>query len=137
MKPLALRAPYLRRRPDLVLVNSRGPRDHGQPVAALYPADCVVLYSFPQDHDPQVARHTTELALRTLAEVGGTGHPDRERPETISFRAYLASSARLIITKRSRRTKRSKYRGRDKFSNACKPKAVQSDERVLRSIDVT
>jgi len=136
-KMLRLQTPYLRRRPDVVMVNSRGPREHGQPVAALYPAESVVLYSFPQALQPQFAKQVTECALRTLAEIGCAHHQDQSRFETFSFRAYLAESERLVITARSRKIKRAKYRGRDKFTHSCKPKAVKTDERVLRSVEVT
>jgi len=136
VRDLGFASPVYRRRLDISFRNPDLTSDLGVEVAAFYPADTMIIYSFPDDFDRVRAKAMVEVALREFAELGKGARPTNRRQKAVSFRAYLAPSSRLTITKRTRRTTLAKYRGGAKFSHAFKPKGVKTDERVVQTIDV-
>jgi len=137
VRDLGFASPAYRRRLDISFRNPYSTSDHGVDVAAFYPADAMIIYSFPDDFDRKRAKAIVEVALREFAELGKGARPTDRRQKAVSFRAYLAPSSRLAITKRTRRATLVTYRGDAKFSHAFKPKGVKTDEQVVHSIDVT
>ena len=137
IRDLGFASPAYRRRLDISFRNPNSTSDLGVDVAAFYPADAMIIYSFPDDFDRVRAKAMVEVTLREFAALGKGVRPTDRRQKAVSFRAYLAPSSRLTISKRTRRATLAKYRGDAKFSHAFKPKGVKTDERVVHSIDVT
>ena len=134
---LEFAAPSYLKRLNISFQNPDAESTHGNDVAALYPADEVIIYSVPEDFDRQRAKVILEAAFRDFAEIGKDVKPTDRRQKSISFRAYFAQPVKLIVTKRTRRATQAKYRGGAKFSNAFKPKGIKTDEQIVHSLDLT
>ncbi len=126
-----------RRRLDITVRNATPSDDHGTTVAAFYPADEMIVYSFPDDLDRSRAKSLVERALQEFARLAKDAPPTDRRQTALSFRAYFEAPARLTITRRRRWATLVKYHGDAKFSHAFKPKGMKTDERVVHSLDVT
>jgi hypothetical protein len=126
-----------RKRLDITFRNAEPTSAHGIDVAALYPADEIIVYSFPDDFDRARAKALLEKALQEFALLAKDSPPTNRRQTAVSFRAYFGTPARLTITRRRRRATLATYRGDAKFSHAFKPKGVKTDERVVQSVAVT
>lgn len=137
VRQLGFAAPTYRKRLDMTFRNTEPTSAYGIDVAAFYPADEMIVYSFPDDFDHQRAKALVEAALREFAVLAKSAATTDRRQKAISFRAYYGPPARLTIAKRTRRATSAKYRGDAKFSHAFKPKGVKTDERVVHSLDVT
>ena len=137
IRTLGFTPPEGRARPNISLRNPRATMERKLLVAASYPKEEILFYSFPEGFDRVRARIIVELALRHLADQGAEATAPDPRRELIYFRAYLKDETQLTITRRIRRFTRAKYRGRDKMTHAFKPKGVKTDERILQSITVT
>ena len=137
VRQLVFAAPMYRKRLGMTFRNTEPTSAHGIDVAAFYPADEMIVYSFPDDFDRTRAKALVEAALREFAALAGNAAPTDRRQKAVSFRAYFGPPARLTITKRTRRATLAKYRGDAKFSHAFKPKGMKTDERVVQSLHVT
>ena len=137
VRELSFPSPEYRKRLDMTFRNSESTSAHGIDVAAFYPADEMIVYSFPDDFDRTQAKALVEVVLREFAELARNAAPTNRRQKAVSFRAYFGPPARLTITKRTRRATLAKYRGDAKFSHAFKPKGMKTDERIVQSLDVT
>lgn len=137
IRKLGFSPPYYQRRIDLSFENPDSATELGLFVAGFYPADTLVICSFPEEFGHSRAKTIIEVALREFSQIDKGTRPDRSRTRVVSFRAYLGTLNQLIITRRTRKATLAKYRGGAKFSNAFKPKKVQTDECVLHSIEVT
>ena len=137
IRQLGFAPPMLRKRLGITFRNAEPSDAHGLYVAALYPADEMIVYSFPDDFDRYRAKSLLERALHEFARLAKDA-PSTDRHRTaVSLRAYFEAPARLTITWRRRRATQAKYRGDAKFSHAFKPKGMKTDERVVHTLDVT
>ena len=137
IRELGFAMPMYRKRLDVTFRNADPTSVHGIGVAAFYPADEMIVYSFPDDFDRGRAKALLEKALCEFALLAKNAPSANRRQKSVSFRAYFGSPGRLTITKRTRRATLVKYRGDAKFSNAFKPKGVKTNERVVHSLDVS
>lgn len=123
-----------RKRIDIVLMNPEQESEFGILLASFRPGDYLALFSLP-DHIPRErAKSLDKSAVREFAAIDRNSAPKWSRQKTVSFRAYLGSLNKIVITERNRSLKLQKYRGGAKFSNAFKPKGVHVDEKVIREI---
>jgi len=137
IRQLGFATPTYRKRLDITFRNAEPSGDHGIDVAAFYPADEMIVYSFPDSFDRSWAKPLLEKALHEFARLAKDASPLGRRQTAVSFRAYFKGPDRLTITRRRRRATLVKYRGDAKFSNAFKPRGMKTDERVVHSLDVT
>jgi hypothetical protein len=137
IRQLGFATPTYRKRLNITFRNAEPTRVHGIDVAAFYPADEIIVYSFPDDFDRARAKTLLERALQEFARLAKDSPPTNRRQIAVSFRAYFGTPARLTITRRWSRATLAKYRGAAKFSNAFKPKGVKTEERVVQSVAVT
>src|SRR5687768_4274274 len=137
IRHLGFAAPTYRKRLDIIFRNPEPSGDHGINVAAFYPADEMIVYSFPADFDRPRAKSLLEKALCEFARLAKDALPYDRRQTAVSFRAYFEAPARLTITRKRQRATLATYRGDAKFSHAFKAKGMKTDERVVHSLDVT
>jgi hypothetical protein len=133
---LQFAAPPYQKRLDIIFRNSDKAGPHGRIVAALYPADEMIIYSVPEDIERKRAKIVLDIALRELADFGIDAKPVDRRRMSLSYRVYYTPQGGLIITKRVRKGTQAKYRGDAKFSNAFKLKDIRTDEQVIKSISL-
>jgi len=126
-----------RKRLDIRFRNAEPSADHGINVATFYPADEMIVYSFPDDFERSRARSLLQKTLHQFARLAKDASPSDRRQIAVSFQAYFQAPGRLTIIKRTRRVTLAKYRGDAKFSHAFKPKGMKTDERVVHSLAVT
>jgi hypothetical protein len=126
-------SPY-QKRLDIIFRNPEKVSPHGRIVATLYPPYELIVYSVCEDVDCQRAKIVLDEAMRQLAEFGRDVAPYDRRLMSQSFRAYHSPQDTLTITKRVRKGAKAKYRGDAKFSNAFKPKAISTDEQIMKSV---
>jgi len=136
IRDLGFAVPMYRKRLNITFRNPDARSAYGGDVAALHPVDEMIIYSHPDDFDRLKAKTTLEMALRAFAEFGKDAKATDRRRKAVSFRAYFAPPAKLIVTKRTRRATLARYRMGTKFSHAFKPKGVKTDEQIVDSIDV-
>jgi hypothetical protein len=136
IRELEFAVPTYRKRINIRLQNPEADDLRRNAVAAFYPVDQLIIYSFAEDFDRLRAKAVLEVALRALAERGKESLPTDRRRKAVSFRAYVESQRKVIITKRTRRATLARYRMGTKFSHAFKPKGVKTDEQIVGSVDV-
>lgn len=137
IRQLGFATPTYRKRLDITFRNREPSDDHGINVAAFYPADEMIVYSFPDDFDRSRAKSLLERALHEFARLAKDASSTDRHQTAVSLRAYFKAPACLTITRRRRRATLAKYRGDAKFSHAFKPKGMKTDERVVHTLDVT
>lgn len=125
-----------RKRLDVLFKNPNAASEIGKPVASLYPADAIVIYSFGEELSPKLAKTAIFAALEQLAIIDQSKPQEQNRATSVSFRAYLGELGKLTITRRVRVGTFSKYRDSAKFSNAFKPTGVKSEERIVCAIEL-
>lgn len=122
---------------DLSFINPDVDGDYGIKVAAFYPSDELIIFSFTEDFPQVRAKILINTSLHEFScidkEVTGTWN----RQKSISYRAYLSEQNQLILTRRERSAKAAKYRSTDKFSSRCSPKGIRTDEVVLKRIEIS
>ncbi|MGA2177511.1 MAG: hypothetical protein ABSH38_21260 [Verrucomicrobiota bacterium] len=128
-------SPY-RKRLDVVFKNPKHESGRGTQVVSLYKADAIIIYSFEERFGPIHAKAAVVAALEHLAVLDRKENHEWSRRESVSFRAYLGELGKLTITRHIRIATLGKYRGNDRFSNACKPISVRSEERVVCAIEL-
>ena len=136
VRELGFVAPVDRERLDIIFRNDDRANAHGMVVAAVWPARELVVHSFPDSFDRARAKELVETALQELAVLAEHAPATDPRRKAVSLRAYLGSGARLTITRCTRRATLAKYRGGAKYSNAFKPRGVQTDEHVVHTLSV-
>lgn len=122
------------KRVDVVFRNPEREHERGLRIVALYRADAVVFYSFEEDFNPGRAVRIMSAAIKQLVFLDRAEVHEQSPRETVSFHAYLGTLGTMTITRRVRTATRAKYRSGGKFSNAFKPSAVRSEEKVIREI---
>lgn len=125
-----------KKRIDLFLENPNPRESMGTPVAAFYPREILISYSFPSDFEVLRAELLLLAAVREFRTIDASVSPSWNRAEVTSYRAYLIENNRLRITQRKRVATPAKYRSGAKFSNAFKPKKVVTDEHPFRDISI-
>jgi hypothetical protein len=125
-----------KKRIDIELRNPTSESDLGQQLAAFYPSEELILYSFPEDFGAERAKALTETVLDEFQRLDATSTASHSRKESTSFRVYLGMNNQLKVTRRVRLATLTKYRGGAKFSNAFKPKKVETSEEIIHSITV-
>jgi hypothetical protein len=125
---------YYQKRMDLIYKNPRSESELGISIAAFYPHDAMVVYSFPERISKVTAEWLLRRAIRELRTTETLNPLASSRTERTSYRAYLRNDNNLIITQQIKTAHLSKYRGDSKFSNAFKLKGIKSKEKVLREI---
>jgi hypothetical protein len=125
-----------KKRIDIEFRNPTSESDLGQQLAAFYPSDGLILYSFPDEFGAARAKALTETVLDEFQRIDATSTASYSRKESTSFRIYLGMNNQLKVTRRVQLATLTKYRGDAKFSNAFKPKKVETSEEIIHSIDV-
>lgn len=125
-----------RKRIDIELRNLSSKSIYGVPVAAFYPGDALIVFSFPEDFGLVRAQALVNLAFEEFQSIDAKANPPRNRKESTSYRVYLGPSGELQITRRVRSATLAKYRGGAKFSNAFRPKKVDTSEQVVHVVKV-
>src|SRR5439155_1787741 len=81
-------SPEYRKRLDMTFRNSEPTSAHGIDVAAFYPADEMIVYSFPDDFDRTRAKALVEVALREFADLARNAAPtNRSFPSRLFWAA--------------------------------------------------
>jgi hypothetical protein len=128
--------PADRKRLDVLFRNPNHASEFGMPVANLFPADAIVVYSFTEEHTQMLAKSAVTAALEQLSILESREGHECNRHKTISFRAYLGDLGKLTVTRHLLVATLAKYRGDAKFSHAFKPSAVKSGERIVCAIEL-
>jgi hypothetical protein len=89
VRELSFSSPMYQKRLHMTFRNSEPTSAHGIDVAAFYPADEMIVYSFPDDFDRKRAKALVEMALREFSELGRNAAPTNRRQKAVSFRAYF------------------------------------------------
>jgi len=126
------------RRINLVFRNPKTECEFGTPIAAFFPQEAPIVYSFSGDFAQTCATLLIIETLREFRVIDSAFVPDLSwiSSQVVSYRAYLGKLNTVTITCRKRMAMRAKYRGEDKFSNACKPKSVRTEEKILHSVTI-
>jgi hypothetical protein len=85
IRQLGFATPTYRKRLDITFRNTDAPSVHGINVAALYPADEMIVYSFPDAFDRLQAKALVEKAVREFARLAKDAAPTDRRQTAISF----------------------------------------------------
>jgi len=125
------------RRIDLFLQNPDPIEEDVILIAAFYPSEALVSYSFSNEFLALRAQTILQACIREFRLIDKEVSATWRRKEVTSFRAYLSENNVLRITRRTRVATLAKYRGGAKFSNAFKPKRVATAEQPYREVAVT
>ena len=125
-----------KKRIDIELRNPQSQHELGPQIAAFYPSEELIFYSFPEEFGAERAKMLTETALDEFQRIDATSTASFSRKESTSFRVYLGTNNQLMVTRKVRLATLTKYRGGAKFSNAFKPKKVETSEEVIHKIPV-
>src|SRR5438445_6999590 len=79
VRELSFPSPEYRKRLDMTCRNSEPTSAHGIDLAAFYPADEMIVYSFPDDFDRNRAKALAKVALREFAGLSGYAGPTYRR----------------------------------------------------------
>src|SRR5437773_1330309 len=99
IRELGFTTPKYRKRLDITFRNSDPSTTYGIDVAAFYPADEMIVYSFPDDFDHVKAKALLEKALQEFARLAKDAPSTDRRQTAVSLRAYFEAPARLTITR--------------------------------------
>jgi hypothetical protein len=122
------------RRIDIELRNPSSQSPYGEQIAAFYPSNSIVLYSFPDAFEVARARRLIAVAFEEFQKVDVQSGASVTRRGSHSFRIYLGANNQLLVTRRVRTLTLTKYRGGAKFSNAFKPKKIDTSEELIREL---
>lgn len=118
-------------RVDIFFQNPSSHYEYGADISAIYPCKTIVVCSLSEEFSPLHGKMIVNSALQQLSEIDKKYVPHWNSNKITSFRVYLGSLNKLIITERTRTLKLSKYRGTAKFSYAFNPKSVSTKESIL------
>jgi hypothetical protein len=123
-------------RVDLSFINPDDVSEYGIKVAAFYPSDELIIFSFPESFPQSRSKALVVAALQAFSRIDKEVTPTWNRQKSTSYRTYLSELNRLVLTRRERAIKQAKYRSTDKFSSRCSPKGIRTAEVVLKELEV-
>jgi len=125
LRDLGFASPTYCKRIDIIFRNEDTTGPYGRIVAAFFPAEEMIIYSVSEDLDRQRARVLLQLAFQEFAELEQDVKSSGKH--RASLQAYYSQEGKLVITKRIRRAR---------FDITIKPKSLEKDELVVRSLDL-
>lgn len=123
------------KRISLRFMNADADSEFGIRIAALYPCDEIIIFSLEDDFPSERAKNLVFAAFEELSKIDKNVKPIWNRQNSISYRTYF-DGRNLVVTRRERTAKATKYRGGAKFTNAFKPKGINTDEVVLKEVEL-
>lgn len=136
IQQLAFHHSDYRERIDLSFVNPETESSYGTRIAAFYPSDEIIIFSFEDSFPKGRASAHVVSVLKEFFELDSGTASRWNRQKSTSFRAYVNDKKEIIITRRERSAKLTKYRSGSKFSNAYKPKGIQTAETIIKQIEI-
>lgn len=136
MNELSFKHSEYSKRVDISFINPDSDGDYGTKIATFYPSDELIIFSFPNTFSQSRAKALVVAGLHEFSYIDKDEIVTWNRQKSTSYRAYLSEQNQLILTRRERAVKQAKYRSTDKFSSRCSPKSINTDEAVLKRIEV-